>query len=645
MAALPAEPTAAPATARPNMPNVPRLLRERYLRDLTDDHANRLRDRSNLEASRRGVPHPCQPSLPPTPCTTDHHNAMAEAQVDDDNTTLLILANGPETEFWNHFTPNYLRSKEPNPKWHFLPPDPNIMKKRRNFANQIIGAHRIFQQDLAPLIEQGLFDPGNILPPIFTVCPVTNNWYPSADYTPGRDPFLHIHPRFYPPEINNQVFAFPARKPGDNINAAHRAASIDAMSTYAGYNDPYLPRHQDIAPTVIYSILKDGDKDAEVAGGPRGPWEMIPTTTKRVIGRSFRKADKDALTATRTRAANPMENYGAFDNIFNRPPTRRAPSATVTNPANTTRAETVPASSQSNSAEEAPEDETAPHNTSVEIVCEVDNSPVPLPSTHPTATARPAQPHTSTPSKPYPWPMDKQLTRKPLKKGSKVGGTSCARVYTEGPAPPHRSGPYCAVLRCPDSDHIDEPESSQTLASLRRSNGARTPSTASSTATAPAANNPAPASAPAQPPEQSPLSPARRRDAQPRQSPPRPPRRHTTARDRDTIRGLQAEISANRDTIQGLRTELNRSHRAELTAIAHTVDLQGHLIDRTLTPAPTRSRDDRRSPTSRYIRERLPSPCEHPDPTICYHARRRSRNRSRSRSPPTHSRKRKYSRN
>ena len=193
---------------------------------------------------------------------------MAEAQVDDDNTTLLILLNEPETDFWNHFNPNYMRTREPNPKWHFLPQDPKIMQKRRIFANQIIGAHRIFQQELDPLIEQGLFSPGNILPPVFTVCPITNNWYPTMEYTPERDPFLHIHPKIFPPEVCNQVFDFPARKPGDNINSAHRTASIDAMSTYAGYNDPYLPRHQDITPTVIYSILKDGDKDAEVAGGP-----------------------------------------------------------------------------------------------------------------------------------------------------------------------------------------------------------------------------------------------------------------------------------------------------------------------------------------------------------------------------------------
>ena len=43
-----------------------------------------------------------------------------------------------------------------------------------------------------------------------------------------------------------------------------------------------------------------------------------------------------------------------------------------------------------------------------------------------------------------------------------------SRVYTEGPAPPHRRGPYCYVLNCPDEDHIGEPASGQNQAASNR---------------------------------------------------------------------------------------------------------------------------------------------------------------------------------
>ena len=554
-----ANPAPKPATAaeRPNMPNLPKLLQETYIYTLNSDHAARVQNREELRArvsGNQGPPLPYQPPVPPAICANPH-NTLAEAHVDDHNTTFLVLLNAPETDFWNHYTPSYLRPKEPNPQWSFLPQDPRYMAKRRLFANKIIGAHRIIQQDLDAYVQSGLFDKTNILPPIFTVCPITNNWYPTKDYNPARDPFLHIQPVIYPPEMYNCVFEFPDRQPHINSNPTHRAASADAMATYAGYNDPYLPRHQAITPSVIYSIVKDG----AVSGGPRGPWEMIPTTIKRVIGRSFRRADKEALRATRAGAASPWERYNPFDNIFHGPhchPTATpspniatgAPSSAATATATSTQAQqptkktrkakTDSGSKKKNdSTDEVAVEDTDHHNTSVEIIDEVAGNPATTPTTRPTKAARSPQPATSTPSK----ATNRPLFKRPLKRGSMIGGPSCA----------HAAGPSTAA---PTTNHTSI---------SRRTAPAATASSQQATAPAP------------EPPAVQPtLRSTRRCENRPQQSPPRPPRRHST--DRDTIRGLRAELNANRDTIQGLRTELNRSLRSELAAISHSVDRQTH---------------------------------------------------------------------
>ena len=47
----------------------------------------------------------------------------------------------------------------------------------------------------------------------------------------------------------------------------------------------------------------------------------------------------------------------------------------------------------------------------------------------------------------------------PPRPRSRVPPPPASRVYTEGSAPPHRRGPYCYVLNCPDSDHIESSHS------------------------------------------------------------------------------------------------------------------------------------------------------------------------------------------
>ena len=419
--------------------DIPLHLQNSYIDSLTQDNAVRSINRSKLGKIRHGTLYSinlCPAPVPQPQCTANHHNQLAETLTNETTHTLLILLNRNEMDFWLFYTPSYLHPKEFYHTWTYLVSDVNFMVKRRAFANRIIKAHRLIQGEMDQFAAQGLFEPDQILPPVFRVCPETGNWYPTQHYTEDRDPFLHIHLKKYPPEVYNKVFDFSPAQAVPEANDNHKQIVTEDMATYTSYNDPLIPRLQNSDTGIIYSILKDGKRDGEVSNGPRGPWEMIPTTTRRIIGRSLAETDKQALVTARTTADKPRSNYSPLDNIFTQPPhTSSAPADAeqVTHAAKKPRLdeEALLASNADISIEEI--QRTEANNTSIEIVCEVANEPASLPDTRPPTPALTSQPKTSTPYK---------ATAPPLLPSTQPGpSTNPAQPTTGNPTAPNTFPP------------------------------------------------------------------------------------------------------------------------------------------------------------------------------------------------------------
>ena len=127
-----------------------------------------------------------------------------------------------------------------------------------------------------------------ILPPIYRVCPVTGNWYPTINYQQSRDPFIIGFDMFYPSHNINKIFRFDSLPHLDQLTYSEDDIEFQRlrMMQYQKYDVPYcLGSHTDPdKPELILTPVP------YVSMGSRGPWRMIPTDT-----------DSDQVRETRAR--------------------------------------------------------------------------------------------------------------------------------------------------------------------------------------------------------------------------------------------------------------------------------------------------------------------------------------------------------
>ena len=116
-----------------------------------------------------------------------------------------------------------------------------------------------------------------ILPPVYRVCPVTGNWYPTVNYQQSRDPFIIGFDIFYASHTINKIFRFDSLPHLDKLNYSEDDIEFQRlrMMQYQQYDVPYcLGSHVD--PDKPELILTPAPY---VSMGSRGPWRMIPTDT------------------------------------------------------------------------------------------------------------------------------------------------------------------------------------------------------------------------------------------------------------------------------------------------------------------------------------------------------------------------------
>ena len=215
----------------------------------------------------------------------------------DYNRHFTVPARGAPNRVWTFLVPGYNTSEVWNPQWTAAL-TPGYMANRKAVAHAFIRDHGYWttlalrkRANIVRLHERGPISASNritkpaiprVLPPIFRVCPITMNWYPTDQYFPGRDPFLVGMDMYYEPNIINQIFHFgPITNPNlEKETESERLRLQATMLAYRAYNNPYQQSAQAEDTGIIYSWTRNPqDGQDMVSMGPRGPWVMIPAAT------------------------------------------------------------------------------------------------------------------------------------------------------------------------------------------------------------------------------------------------------------------------------------------------------------------------------------------------------------------------------
>ena len=141
-----------------------------------------------------------------------------------------------------------------------------------------------------------------VLPPIYRVCPLTGNWYPTEAYHKDRDPFIVGFDVFYNNNTINKIFRFDSLATMDKITYTKEDVEEQRqkMNMYTDYNIPYCLGNQidPDKPEIILTPIP------YVAMGSRGPWRMIPTDVVSDEIREARARKKLKLQNTKAHRGN-----------------------------------------------------------------------------------------------------------------------------------------------------------------------------------------------------------------------------------------------------------------------------------------------------------------------------------------------------
>ena len=237
---------------------------------------------------------------------------------------------GDTDRWWKFLWPGYNVEEVWNPEWTpNLQPD--YMIHRKAMANIFIDDHNTwtaiklrrrnnivrFHQQAATISTNRINRPEipEILPPIFSLCPVTQNWYPTSEYFAGRDPFRVGFDIYYRPGIINQIFKY--RRPAKTAEDENEKQQLGTkMKEFTGYNEPYVMGTQDKDNGIIYTLNENPTVPSDVVSiGERGPWTMIPAATdskelrkNRAMYRYKQSLKRQGLTSISTKAAKKMAN-------------------------------------------------------------------------------------------------------------------------------------------------------------------------------------------------------------------------------------------------------------------------------------------------------------------------------------------------
>ena len=358
----------------------PAQRRTGYLKSVFTDHDERVLDRSQLriarENERKGLPltkaQQAQLKSAQQPRKPTVRPAALDPPPENFPYPMILLEDGIEPTFMQYYVPNWSLPTRLGRRWTTLPDNPNLMQERLEFAQRIVEAHRIVQTELDRLNNQGLFQPADVLDPIYSVCPHSGRLYPTPQYCRERDPFLHKQHLRKHPAIYNRVFRFnvPLANARDDPEVRGKAQRLSSL--FGGYDTPHVAKFQKIGKGATHLAIPN----SLVAAGHRGPWVMIDSTAKKYFARKFdEEAGKswDKMTAlTQDQPVAP----DVFANIFNNPgptnpvagPSRAGPIPAAAGAPDINDQTTVEVSRDDDDVIEIPQHELRETDISVEIV-------------------------------------------------------------------------------------------------------------------------------------------------------------------------------------------------------------------------------------------------------------------------------------